>query len=325
MVDKHERVIQELGTEIVEAAAQYPNVDPGIVAGILWDESMRAGPEDALQNLYGRARIPNEGFMERLTDANLRIYGAGDPVEEISFGKAQMTPNTLRQVINAGYIEEPEGWDVSQEVGEWSSEQLDIALEILLNDKRAPELVAARVQQTIDHWNDPAKNGTDLTNRLDVLGELYSQGLANRNRGVHPNPGSDDRGDEIAAKIPELEALLSSQQSLRQGAPDLNEFAGNLRESVNLTGQTEFSLSMDTQDGPQQVNVAVNRNTGMVTGSGLNGELFEFAVSPEGEVRDPQISNPDALLQVAERFERAVESARQEDVARLPQGVEAEL
>lgn len=313
MVDKHERVVRDLGTEIVGAAAQYPDVEPGIVAGILWDESRRAGPEDAIQNLAARERIWLEGSAERLGDLDLWAFSGGKPIGEISFGKAQMTPDTLESLIDNGYLEEPEGWD---------TDRIDTALRVLTDDGMAPMLVAARVQQTIDHWDQPS--GTDLSDRADILGTLYSIGLEG-SRGVRPNPDSNSRGDAIAAKIPELEALLPLEQSLRQGAPDLNEFAGNLRESINLTGQTEFSLRLDASDGPQQVNVAVDRDTGVVTGSDRNGELFKFAVSPAGEVRDPQISNPDALLQVAEQFERAVESARQEDVARLPQGVEAEL
>ena len=111
----------------------------------------------------------------------------------ISFGPTQMNPDTVVDLVEKGYISKPENWD---------TDQRDVILSLLLDEKKAPELVAARLEQIYDHWKD---GGVDISSRPDVLGNLYGLGLDGTS-GVHADLPDDQgpRGEEIEQRVLDL-------------------------------------------------------------------------------------------------------------------------
>ncbi len=206
IVDLHERIW---------AAAEEYNVDPALVAAILYDELQRRGVEDTYQDYIGApALIIYEGFLENLGALDLGIRAgvvtsiknilkgeaAGRPfipIEDQSFGIAQMNVGTVYDLVEAGYLDAPEGW---------ANDRLDCSLIMLLDNTMAPTLVAARVRQTIDHWL--IEGGPDLSNRPEILGTLYCLGLVGES-GVHDHPVSSERGNAIADSRECMEELLN--------------------------------------------------------------------------------------------------------------------
>lgn len=214
--------VRKLAQEIKDAAAQRKDVDPDIVAGILWDEAERLSWEDPIQN-QAAALVRETGGAARDAAAQaLQRTGNRDTPWDVSVGTAQMQFATVNDLIEAGYIEEPEGWaepirepaptqddrDATRIDPDQNHGNLSLAAELLLDDDYAPTLVAARVQQTIDIWRD---GGVDISERLEVLGQLYSLGTVGRD-GIRPNPPRElqERGLEIEAEIPLLLDIIDS-------------------------------------------------------------------------------------------------------------------
>ncbi|NOY28535.1 MAG: hypothetical protein GXP62_21980 [Oligoflexia bacterium] len=158
---------------------QSAEVSPEMIAAILADENHRRDTRDAVQDVE---------------------VGAGGtttekPVAEQTFGAAQMQPQVVSEFVNGGYLAPP---------ASWTGDELDRSLEMLTDDAQAPALVAARLQQTVDHRRT---GGVDIGRRRDILGTLYSLGLQGSS-GVHADPQSNNRGTAIAAMIPRLECAL---------------------------------------------------------------------------------------------------------------------
>jgi hypothetical protein len=95
-------------------------------------------------------------------------------------------------------------------------------MNMLLNESMAPTLIAARVRQTIDHWNANASvNGygpVDISHRPDILGTLYSIGLTG-DAGVHGDPQSNSRGRDIVNSMPRMRELLTAQSWAQTPTP----------------------------------------------------------------------------------------------------------
>lgn len=163
----------------MRAARRY-RVDAGLVAAILADEAARWGVADQLQHGWARliCALPARPAQRliHLTEMLLRR-----PLGTHSLGRAQMKLSTLREVARSGLIDLP------------ASPQAQVR--VLLDPQTAPPLVAARLRQTLDHWQ---AGGVDLTRRPEILGTLYSLGLSGQ-AGVHPRPQPNHRGLKIAA------------------------------------------------------------------------------------------------------------------------------
>ncbi len=168
--------------EQIKSAASAQGVDANLVAAILLDEYNRRGIEDSLQDTEAGFIIAYEGMLE---DAEVAMWEAtvGD-LATTSFGDAQMNLNVSEELVNKGYVAKPADWD---------SDHLDSSLRLATNSQMAPTLVAARIHQTIDHWN---AGGVDISRNYAVLGTLYSMGLTGRS-GVNPNPQPNARGTQI--------------------------------------------------------------------------------------------------------------------------------
>jgi hypothetical protein len=166
----------------INAAARAQGVDASLVAAILLDEYNRRGFEDSVQDTEAAFIIAYEGWLE---DAEVGMWEAtmGD-LATTSFGDSQMTLNVAEELVNRGYVDEPADWD---------SDHLDSSLKLVTDSNMAPTLVAARVHQTIDHWQN---GGVDISTNYAVLGTLYSMGLTGRS-GINPNPQPNARGTQI--------------------------------------------------------------------------------------------------------------------------------
>ena len=188
-----ERFIYGLRAEI--NAAGTADVSPGMIAAILADENRRRDTWDAVQDIEAGFIIWYEGLVERFEVA---AWGAttGKSVETQTFGAAQMQPQVVQELVDGGYLSTP---------ANWTGDELDRSLELLTDDAQAPTLVAARLQQTVDHWR---AGGVDISGRPEILGTLYSIGL-HSSAGVHPDPHPNQRGTAIAATIPRLECVLA--------------------------------------------------------------------------------------------------------------------
>ena len=185
----HIEKISPLSTNLVLA---NPNpATTGLVAAILEDEAERrdfidyVGDVEAwfIEKYEGKLESTERMMLERLT---------GQSIEEISLGKAQMNPEVVMDMVESGYLNKPEGWE---------DDKLDISLQLLLNDEKAPELVSARIDQIVDHWAD---QGQDISDRPEIVATLYSIGLEGK-QGVNSNPQPNDRGQSIADRAFELE------------------------------------------------------------------------------------------------------------------------
>jgi len=174
-------VVNELKDEI--KAASNGAATPELIAAILADEANRRDYMDDLGDKEAWFILKYEGKLEDI-ERYLLAHTFG-PIEEISLGKAQMNPEVVIDMVEQGYIPKPDGWE---------NDKLDISLQWLLDDNKAPELVAARINQTVDHWKE---GGVDISNRPEIIGTLYSIGLEGKD-GVRINPEFSDRGSEIA-------------------------------------------------------------------------------------------------------------------------------
>ena len=64
---------------------------------------------------------------------------------------------------------------------------------MLLSAPDAPQLVAACLRATAEHWADA---GVPIGHRPEILATLYSLGFTGP-RGVHPRPQASERGQLI--------------------------------------------------------------------------------------------------------------------------------
>jgi uncharacterized protein YukE len=179
--------VQDLRDEIKAAAKD--GATPELIAAILEDEANRRDPLDTAGDLIARTYILYEGDLEKLDGTLLQI--AGKPIDDISLGRSQMKASTLIDLVDRGYLPKPDNWN---------NDKLDVALGLLLDDKKAPQLVSAYINQITDHW----KPQVDLTNRPDIIGTLYSLGL-DGTHGVNSNPTSNERGQGISDSAQRME------------------------------------------------------------------------------------------------------------------------
>ncbi len=181
-------------TGTAESGGAVSAATPELVAAILADEANRRDFVDDLADTEAWFIIRYEGKLEEI-ERYLLEHTTGQSIEEISLGKPQMNPEVVMDMVDQGYLPKPEGWE---------ADKLDKALEMLLDDDTAPELVEARINQIVEHW---AEEGVDISNRPDVIGTLYSQGLEGAS-GVHPDPKPNDRGLDIANMAKEYEKSM---------------------------------------------------------------------------------------------------------------------
>ncbi|GAB4544453.1 MAG: hypothetical protein OHK0023_01280 [Anaerolineae bacterium] len=171
----NERQIQDLRDEI-KAAAAILGVSPELVAAIIYDELQKKDNNDNLQEWAA-------------------LFGIGVK-DTWSLGVAQMQIQTVYDLVEAGYLVKPDGWNDNKQ---------DIAIRWLLEPKNAPYLVAARIKQTMDYWQ---QRGVDISQRPEILATLYSIGLTGQS-GVNPNPQPSDRGNEIVGTMGRMGELLN--------------------------------------------------------------------------------------------------------------------
>lgn len=182
-----------------EAAVKVSKLDKGItpelIAAILEYEINHRDILDNVADLEAKFILLYEGKLEDLEVSllNASLKGLGESFMSISFGPTQMNPDTVVDLVEKGYISKPENWD---------TDQRDVILSLLLDEKKAPELVAARLEQIYDHWKD---GGVDISSRPDVLGNLYGLGLDGTS-GVHADLPDDQgpRGEEIEQRVLDL-------------------------------------------------------------------------------------------------------------------------
>ena len=164
-------------------------VQPSWVSGILLDE------------------LINRDFVDNNQDKQLREYmNSTNPIPDsalnTSYGLAQMNLSVAIEVIEKGYLPKPNGWSNDKNV------QKKIAADYLLDDSKAPILVAARIQEIYEHWtvkkNNPLPNQiraylvNDLKTQPEIFGSLYSIGLENVKTNPRlKEPNSNTRGKTI--------------------------------------------------------------------------------------------------------------------------------
>ena len=185
--------LNHLRTELILAGKQY-QVPAGLVAAVLVDEIQRYNLIDRLQDMVARALVNGKGRPRQIL-ARLWEKLSGETLAGQSFGLAQMNLGVLRQLVESGRVQVPEGWH---------TEDLNALLEMLLDERKSPFLIAARLRQIIDYWQ---VGGVDLSMRPDILGTLYSIGLEGV-RGVHPDPLPNERGRAIAKAAAEMEIQI---------------------------------------------------------------------------------------------------------------------
>lgn len=171
----NERRIVALQPAILKAAAEF-NVSPRLIAAIIYDELKEMDFLDHMQNMLAVLQLTQD---------------------ERSLGIAQMQVRTVYDLVEKGYIPKPDGWESNRQAA---------AIALLLNEQTASMLVAARVRQTIDHWE---AQGVDISQRPEILATLYSIGLEGE-RGVNTTPESNERGDAIRANMRRMGELLGT-------------------------------------------------------------------------------------------------------------------
>jgi len=182
MEDDHLRRIADLRTSISEAAQRH-SVDAPLVGAILYDELERYDLSDRFQDWVAALLIRVGGWPARLLAIVYSVLTL-QSISDQSFGMAQMKLATVEELIGAGYLECPPQWQKSKVVA---------SLRSLEDPSSAPLLVAARLRQTIDHWQ---AGGVDISGRPEILATLYSIGLHGR-WGVHADPQPSQRGLQI--------------------------------------------------------------------------------------------------------------------------------
>ncbi|NJK63399.1 MAG: hypothetical protein HC921_12580 [Synechococcaceae cyanobacterium SM2_3_1] len=204
---QQESFIYQYRDQILDAAnSQSDRIPPELIAAILNDELTRRQFDDDVQDRLARAMINSEGANEESFVTVIETL-ARKPISEISFGPAQMQQGLVVELIETGYIRQPDDWD---------EDQLDASLRLLESPTFSPYLVSAFLQQIIDFWREGGdcpgyefSNGTPMMigERSDLLATLYHLGKCG-NRGVHPGAGPNDRGIDIEANMIRMGEIL---------------------------------------------------------------------------------------------------------------------
>ncbi|MDP7247407.1 MAG: DUF3892 domain-containing protein [Candidatus Peribacteraceae bacterium] len=155
-------------TKIILAAAKEFSIDPNILGAILIDEVARAAP------------------WEKILD-KLVIVGRNS-----SAGIAQVTMDTAKDVIKSGYYN-PNHSDkkLTPEIIHKTSRRH--IYDYVIQPHHNIRFASARIRQTIDYW----EHAVNISQKPDILGTLYSQGLGDPK--AHPTPS--DRGLQIAEEF----------------------------------------------------------------------------------------------------------------------------
>lgn len=182
--------ISELSTEIQVAASRY-QVDPALVAAILFDELNRRN-----KHYFEPSGSRDEAWIytgdDSLTLALTQVNPKLAVTQNWSVGIAQMTPTTAHEV---------------------SGREKQFLAQVLLNERKAIELVAAWVAKTIADWQAAYPQ---IKERPDLIATLYSMGYEPEDiRGCptfHPQgcPKPSERGKEIASDSLRLRALFNN-------------------------------------------------------------------------------------------------------------------
>lgn len=184
-----DKKIYELRDEIREAA--YGAATPELIAAILQDEINRGDWLDFFENIVAQYFInPHEGIFEDIERGILNSFN--EPIETVSLGIAQMNPETVYGLVENNYISKPPNWD---------EDKLDITLSWLADEKGAPKLVAAYLNQISDHW---ANGGYPVDTQM--LATLYSHTAALGE--PHADPGTNDRGDAIFNNFDHVSGIM---------------------------------------------------------------------------------------------------------------------
>lgn len=181
--------------EICRISKFEKGITPELIAAVLEYERTHRNIIDGIGDIEAKFIMWYEGKLEDtevfLLNKTLAMFGQS--FETISFGPAQMNPEVVKELITKGYIAKPENWD---------TDQRDEILNLLLDEKKAPELVSARLEQIYDHW---IQREVDISSRSDVLGNLYGIGLEGP-RGIHLDLEDDQgpRGESIEKMVSEF-------------------------------------------------------------------------------------------------------------------------
>ena len=167
-----EQVIAKLKPyrNIVLSAAERFSIDPYTLGAIIIDEIARVNPWEEILDKLGKA------FVGINTSA----------------GIAQVKVETARELIQRGYYNpNPSDSKLSQKnIAKTSRSHLYTYVE---RARHSIYFSAARIRQIIDHW----AHEIDLSNRPEIIGTLYSWKLGT----PHPDPGTNDRGTQIAREF----------------------------------------------------------------------------------------------------------------------------
>ncbi len=177
-----EQVIEKIAPhkKLILAAAKEFSVDPNTLGAIIIDEIVRANPwEEALDKLGS-------------------VYVA----DNTSVGLAQVKIKTARELIKKNYYN-PNPDDIKLSSNKMSKTHRAYLYAYVVQPRHNIRFAAARIRQTIDYW----AYKIDLSNRPEIIGTLYSQGLGE----PKTNPRSSDRGLQIAQEFYPLFKFILNQ------------------------------------------------------------------------------------------------------------------
>lgn len=185
--------VREQRENILAAAERY-GIAPEAIAAVLFQEARHydkdGGFDSKFDNLAKKWVDAPFGSDEAKRAFNSLSQAARDGVafgikgkeyNNISYGKAQMQLDNAKRLIREGYVQPPQGWSQNQDRA---------ALKLLLDDDKAPQLIAAWQKLTVDDWTK--RGGTNLikTNteaQYKLLTQLYSQYTPGESK-VNPKP-----------------------------------------------------------------------------------------------------------------------------------------
>lgn len=167
-------------SNIVTSAAKKFSIDVNTLGAIIIDEIARTNPWEEVLDKLGAA------FVGINTSA----------------GIAQVTIETARELMQKEYYNpNPDDKKLSKE--NVVKTPRTYLYDYVVLPHHSIYFAAARIRQTINHW----AHKTDLTDRPEILGTLYSQGLGN----PKPNPGASSRGLQISREFyPLAKRILKS-------------------------------------------------------------------------------------------------------------------
>jgi hypothetical protein len=164
------QIVVDQRNQITDAANEY-NVSPQVISAILFEEARRYGADDSAQDAALNATLN---------------FGSG------TYGRAQMSGETLRGLLAGGYLDGAkhsiDGFNLKTQA-EYNSmrpvQQAAYERDLLLSNAAAPHLIAAYSRQTIDNFKSrlpsieqQALNGRSVrdTNHYRILTQVYSTG-----------------------------------------------------------------------------------------------------------------------------------------------------